>query len=118
VRNVLTIAMGLSLMLLVSTASAVNWVTWHCPYPPGPPPPPNCDSLGKVHHTCSQGHYFSKLATVDADGDSLGPPTGVQCPTCQLTNPTDPDSVLCHNGGAGHHRYYPSFWVGYNYYRP
>jgi hypothetical protein len=117
VKRLLAIAMGLSLMLLVSTASAVNWVTWRCPYPPGPPPPPNCDCLGKVHYTCDQGHFFARLALVDADGDSLGPPTGVLCPSCPLPNPTDPDSVVCQNP-MGHHRYYAPYWIGYNYYRP
>ena len=115
-KRLLAIAMGLSLMLLVSTASAVNWVTWHCPYPLGPPPPPNCDCLGKAHFTCNQGHFFAKLALVNADGDSLGPRREV-CPTCGFTNWTVPDSVLCQNP-MGQHRYYAPNWVGYNYYIP
>jgi len=116
VKRLLAIAMGLSLMLLVSTASAVNWVTWHCPYPPGPPPPPNCDSLGKTHFTCDQGHFFARLALVDADGGSLGP-RAQYCPTCGFPNLTEPDSVLCQNP-MGQHRYYAPNWVGYNYYIP
>lgn len=107
-RNALTMAVVLGLVLFASTASAATWVTWHCPYP-------GCDSLGKVHFTCNQGHHFTQLALVDADGVVLGPPGQQQCPECHFTNPVDPDSVLCHNGGI--HRYYAPFWAGYNYYR-
>ena len=115
-KRTLALAVALSVMLLASTASAVNWVTWYCPIPYPDPPPPTCDSLGKVHYTCDQLHYFSTLATVDSDGDIPGPPTGVQCPACGLPNPTDPDSGTCHNFAWGPHKYYPPFWYGYNYY--
>lgn len=116
-KHAFAMAVGLGVILLVSTASAVNWVTWHCPVPDPNPPPPTCDSLGKVHYTCSQGHFFTWPATVDADGDSLAPPT-VECPACWYTNRTSPDSVLCHNDEWGPHRYYAPSWRGYNYYIP
>jgi len=117
VKHALTLAVALSVTLLVSTAGAFNWVTWHCPAPNPNPPPPTCDSLGKAHYRCPRLHYYSVQAFVDADGDSLGPPAW-PCPTCGLTTKYPADSVTCHNEVWGPHKYYAPSWTDYNYYIP
>jgi len=121
VKHALTLAVALSVMLLVSTAGAVNWVTWHCPVTDGGGQP--CDSVGKVHYKCQLNHEYNKPALVDADGDSLGPPRE-QCEFCRLSSWAYPQWARCHADGSGPHEFYPPSWQcwyggqwwDYNYY--
>ena len=116
-RRTLAIAVGLSAMLLVSTASAVNWVTWHCPIP-------QCDSVGKAYYFCTYCNAgFTRPAEVDADGQVISPQPE-RCPTCQRL--LDAQWAACkHDNWEEAHKFYAingwrcwwnGQWYDYNYY--